>query len=106
MPILEIFLFEQLCTVKLLKFSVKKHNLDIFRHISKKCHQFKKLVIFFGTLITTKMFDCDLTRLRIVKYLQNYLYLCLFVNLKLKFACIKLSLRFFFRRPLHKCHLS
>ena len=35
MQILEILLFEQLCTVKLLKFSVKKHNLDIFRPTSK-----------------------------------------------------------------------
>ena len=95
MHILEILLFEQLYTVKILKFSVKKHNLDIFRHISKKCHQFKKLVIFLGTLITKKMFDCDLTQLSIVKYLQNYLYFWIFVNLKLKFACVKLSLHFF-----------
>ena len=73
MHILEILLFEQLCTVKLLKFSVKKHNLDIFRPISKNCHKFKKLVIFLGTLITKIMFDCDLTLISIVKYLQNYL---------------------------------
>ena len=41
------------------------------------------------------MFDCDLTQISIVKYLQNYLYFWIFVNLKLKFACLKLSLRFF-----------
>ena len=41
------------------------------------------------------MFDCDLTQISIVKYLQNYLYFWIFVNLKLKFACVKLSLRVF-----------
>ena len=95
MQILEILLFEQFCTVKLLKFSVKKHNLDIFRPISKKCHKLKKLVIFWGNLITKKMFDCDLTQISIVKHLQNCLYFWIFVNLKLKFACVKLSLPFF-----------
>ena len=71
---LEILLFEQLCTVKLLKCSVKNHNLDIFRPIFRKCHKFKKLVIFLGTLITKYFFDCDLTQITIVKYLQNYLF--------------------------------
>ena len=66
MHILEILLFEQLCRVKLLKFSVKKHNLEIVRPISKKIHKFKKLVILLGALITKKMFDCDLTQLSIV----------------------------------------
>ena len=96
MQILEILLFEQLCTIKLLKFSVKKHNLDIFRPIYKKCHKFKKLAIFFGHFNNLKKKNyCDLTQISIVKYLQNYLYFWIFVNLKLKFACVKLSLRFF-----------
>ena len=95
MQILDILLFEQLCTVKVLKFSIKKHNLDIFRPISEKCHKFNKLVIFFGHFNNKKMFDCDLTQISIVKYLQNYLYFWIFFNLKFKFACVKLSLRFF-----------
>ena len=46
------------------------------------------------------MFDFNLIQISIVKYLQNYLYFWIFVNLKFKFACVKLSLRFF-RHPLY-----
>ena len=47
-----------------------------------------------GTLIKN-ISDYDLTKIIIVKYFQNYIHFWIFVNLKLKFACIKLSLHFF-----------
>ena len=77
-----------------------KNITDIFRHISKKCHKFKKLQFILGTLITKHFFYDDFTKIIKVKYFQNYLYFCICVNLKLKFACIKLSLHFFSRHPL------
>ena len=35
-----------------------------------------------------------LQNITIVIYFQNYLYFCIFVNLKLKSTCVKLSVHF------------
>ena len=77
---------------KYLNFEFKKHNLDIFRFISKKGHKFKKLIIQIWHI---NMFYGDLTKIIIVKYYQKYNYFWFFANQKLEFACIKLSMHFF-----------